>query len=105
MDELPPELKDPGAVISCVIGDLTIEKALLNLGASVNMLLISVYDHFSLVEHKPTPVTLQFIDRSVKVQHGLTEDVLVKVDKFYFPSTSLSLIWSQHAISLKFPSF
>ena len=67
-----------------VSGDLTIEKALLDLGASVNVLLSSMYDRFSLRELKPTPVTLQFADRSIKVPCGLIENVLVKVDEFYF---------------------
>ena len=51
----------------------------------MNVLPSSVYDRFSLRELKPTPVTLQFVDRSVKVPRGLIEDVLVKVDEFYFP--------------------
>jgi len=67
------------------IGDLTIERALLDLRASVNVLSSSVYDRFSLGELKPTPVTLQFADRFVKVPRGLIEYVLVKVDEFYFP--------------------
>jgi len=58
---------------------------LLDLGTSVNVLPSSVHDHFSLGEVKPIPVTLQFVDRSMKVPRGLIEDVLVKVDKFYFP--------------------
>ena len=54
MNELPPKLKDPGApIISCVIKDLTIERALLDLGASVNVLPSSVHDRFSLGEVKP----------------------------------------------------
>jgi len=85
MNQLPPKLKDQSApIISCVIGDTTIERAMLDLGASVNILSSSVYDRFSLGELKPTSVTLQFADRSVKVPSGLIEDVLVKIDEFYF---------------------
>ena len=50
----------------------------------MNVLPSSVYDRFSLGKLKPTPVTLQFANRSVKVPRGLIEDVLVKVDEFYF---------------------
>jgi len=79
MNQLPPNLKDPGApIISCVIGDITIGRALLDLGASVNVLPSSVYDHFSLGKLKPTPVTLQFVDRSVKVSRGLIEVFLLR---------------------------
>ena len=44
-----------------------------------------MYDCFSLGELKLTPVTLQFVNRSMKMPRGLIEDVLVKVDEFYFP--------------------
>jgi hypothetical protein len=30
-------------------------------------------------------MTLQLADRSVKISRGIVEDVLIKVDKFYFP--------------------
>ena len=88
----PPKLKDPGTpIISCVIGDLTIKKALLDLGASVNLLPGSMYDLFKFGELKPTTVTLQLADRSVKAPRGMLEDVLVKVDEFYFPVDFLVL--------------
>ncbi|KAL9399455.1 hypothetical protein Peur_008427 [Populus x canadensis] len=34
---------------------------------------------------KPTRITLQLADRSIKIPRGIVEDVLVQVDKFYFP--------------------
>ncbi|CAN6487366.1 unnamed protein product [Victoria cruziana] len=44
---LPPKLEDPGApIISCVIGHIPVERALLDLGASVNVLLGYFYDAF-----------------------------------------------------------
>ena len=36
-------------------------------------------------ELKPTNITLSLADRSVKIPKGIVEDVLVKVDKFYYP--------------------
>ncbi|XP_058192109.1 uncharacterized protein LOC131309504 [Rhododendron vialii] len=81
----PIKQKDPGVpIISCVIGDHVIDKALLDLGASVNLLPYSVYEQLGLGELKPTSITLQLADRSIKVPCGVIEDVLVKVDKFYF---------------------
>ena len=80
-----PKLKDPGApIISCVIGGLTIKKVFLDLGMSVNLLPSSIYELFNFEELKPIPVTLQLADRSVKVPLGKVEDVLVKVNEFYF---------------------
>jgi len=78
--------KDLGCpTISCMIGVSQIDKASLDLGASVNLLPYSVYLQLGLGELKPTSMTLQLADRSVKVPRGLIEDVLIKVDKFYFP--------------------
>ncbi|XP_068498518.1 uncharacterized protein [Phaseolus vulgaris] len=37
------------------------------------------------VEVKPTRMTLQLADRSIKYPHGIVEDLLVKIDKFLFP--------------------
>jgi hypothetical protein len=78
--------KDPGCpIISCFIGEHKIEIALLDLGASVNILLYSVFQSLNLGELKPTSVTLLLVDRSVKVPREIVEDVLVQVDKFIYP--------------------
>ena len=61
------------------------EKALLDLGASVNLLSYSVYKQLGLGELKPTSITLSLVDRSVKIPSGIIEDVLVQVDNFYYP--------------------
>ena len=82
----PVKYKDPGSpTISVNIGGTCIDKALLDLGASVNLLPYSVYKQLGLRELKPTNITLSLADRSVKIPKGIVEDVLVKVDKFYFP--------------------
>jgi hypothetical protein len=84
--KIPVKYKDPGCpTIACMIGDNKVERALLDLGASVNLLPYSVYVQLGLGELKPTSVTLQLADRSVKVPRGIIEDVLIKVDKFYYP--------------------
>ena len=57
----------------------------MNLGASVNLLPHSVYVELGLGELEPTNITLQLADRSVKIPRGIVKDVLVQVDKFYFP--------------------
>jgi uncharacterized coiled-coil protein SlyX len=82
----PPKFKDPGTpTISCVIGNTEIERALLDLGAGVNLLPYSVYQQLGLGELKPTSTVLQLADRSIKKPRGIVEDVLIKVDKFYYP--------------------
>ena len=82
----PVKYKDPGSpTISVNIGGTCIDKALLDLGASVNLLPYSVNKQLSLGELKPTNITLSLADRSVKISKGIVEDVFVKVDKFYYP--------------------
>ena len=44
-----------------------------------------MYKQLGLRELKPTNITLSFADRSMKIPKGIVEDVLVKVDKFYYP--------------------
>ena len=81
----PVKYKDPGSpTISVNIGGTCIDKARLDLGASVNLLPYSVYKQLGLGELKPTNITLSLADRSVKIPKGKVEDVLVKVDKFYY---------------------
>ena len=61
-----------------------IEKALLDLGASVNLLPYSVYKQLGLGELKPTTITLSLADKSIKIPKGTVEEVLIQVDKFYY---------------------
>jgi hypothetical protein len=84
--KLPLKYKDPGCpTITCMIRVSQIERALLDLGASVNLLPHSIYLKLGLGELKPTSMILQLADWSVKIPRGIIEDVLIKVNKFYFP--------------------
>ena len=88
----PVKYKDLGSpTISVNIGGTCIDKSMLDLGASVNLLPYSVYKQLGLGELKPTNITLSLADRSVKIPKGIVEDVLVKVDKFYYPVDFLVL--------------
>ena len=81
----PVKYKDPGCpTISVSIGGTCVEKALLDLGASINLLPYSVYKQLGLGELKPTTITLSLADRLVKIPKGTIGDVLVQVDKFYY---------------------
>ena len=82
----PVKYKDPGCpTISVNIGGISVEKALLDLGASVNLLPYSMYMQLSLGELKPTSITLSLADRSIKIPKETIEDVLIQVDRFYYP--------------------
>ena len=82
----PVKYKDPGCpTISVNIEGISVEKALLDLGASVNLLPYSMYKQLGLGELKPTSITLSLADRSIKIPKGTIEDVLIQVDRFYYP--------------------
>ena len=67
----PVKYKDPGCpTISVNIGGISVEKALLDLGASVNLLPYSMYKQLGLRELKPTSITLSLADRSIKIPKG-----------------------------------
>ena len=58
-NNLPPKYKDPGSpTISIVVGNSKLGHALVDLGASVNLLPYSVYVELGLGELEPTNITL-----------------------------------------------
>ena len=90
--KLPQKLKDPGSfTIPYTIGNAIFERALCDLGASINLMPLSIFKRLGLGEARPTTVTLQLADRSLKHSRGIIEDVLVKVDKFIFPADFIVL--------------
>ncbi|TYH30468.1 hypothetical protein ES288_A01G097900v1 [Gossypium darwinii] len=85
-NKLPTKLKDPGSfTIPCFIGSLNVDKALANLGASINLMPYKMFKQLGLGEPVPIRMSIQLANRSVKYPRGIIEDVLVKVDKFIFP--------------------
>ena len=82
----PVKYKDPGCpTISVNIGGISVEKALLDLGASVNLFPYSMFKKLGLGELKPTSIILSLADRSIKIPKGTIDDVLIQVDRFYYP--------------------
>ena len=51
----------------------------------MNLLPYSLYKQLGLRELKPIAITLSLADRSIKIPRGVIEDVLVQIDKFYYP--------------------
>ncbi|XP_016178296.1 uncharacterized protein LOC107620681 [Arachis ipaensis] len=83
---LPPKLKDPGSFfIPCTIGNISVDKALCDLGASINLMPLSMMKKLSIKEVKPTRMSLQLADTSLIIPNGVVENLLVKVGKFIFP--------------------
>ncbi|KAJ9558642.1 hypothetical protein OSB04_013256 [Centaurea solstitialis] len=86
-NKIRQKLKDPGSfTIPCSIGGKEVGHALCDLGASINLMPLSIFKKLGIGEARPTTVTLQLADRSIAYPKGKIEDVLVKVDKFIFPA-------------------
>ncbi|GJT61839.1 reverse transcriptase domain-containing protein [Tanacetum coccineum] len=60
--------------------------ALADLGASINLMPLSIWKKLSLPELTPTQMILELVDRSITSLSGIAEDVFVKVGKFHFPA-------------------
>ena len=84
--KLPKKLSDPGSfILPCILGGGFQEKALADSGASINVMPYKLYLKLGLEDLRPTRMTLQLADRSIRKPRGVVEDVVVKVDKFVFP--------------------
>src|ERR1044072_7847063 len=84
--KLPQKSKDLGSfTIPVDIEGLSVAEALCDLGASINLMPLSMFRRLNLGEVTPTMISLQMADRSIKTPYGICEDVLVRVDKFVFP--------------------
>nr|GEX18898.1 reverse transcriptase domain-containing protein [Tanacetum cinerariifolium] len=67
-------------------GRMEVCHALSGLGASINLIPLSIWKKLSLPELTPTWMTLELADMSITHPKGVAEDVFVKVGKFYFPT-------------------
>ncbi|XP_006584191.1 uncharacterized protein [Glycine max] len=84
---LPPKHKDPRSVtIPCSIGVVSVGKALIDLGANINLMPLSMCRRIGKLEIMPTRMTLQLVARSITRPYGVIEDVLVRVKHFTFPA-------------------
>ncbi|GKE18225.1 reverse transcriptase domain-containing protein, partial [Tanacetum coccineum] len=87
LKKLPEKLGDPGKfLIPCEFPKLVECLALANLGASINLMPLSIWKKLSLPELTPTQMILELADRSTTSPSGIAEDVFVKVGKFHFPA-------------------
>ncbi|GJW88168.1 reverse transcriptase domain-containing protein [Tanacetum coccineum] len=85
LKKLPEKLGDPDKfLIPCDFLELDECLALADLGASINLMPLSVWKHISLSELTSTRMTLELANRSTVIPTGIAEDVFVKVGKFHF---------------------
>ncbi|GJX52996.1 DNA-directed DNA polymerase [Tanacetum coccineum] len=82
---LPQKEEDPGSfTLPCLIGPLAVKNSLADLGASINLMLHSLFRRLGISKLKPTRMSIQLADRYIKYPIGVCENLLVKVSKFIF---------------------
>ncbi|GJV34460.1 reverse transcriptase domain-containing protein [Tanacetum coccineum] len=87
LKKLPEKLGDPDKfLIPCNFPGMDICHALADLGASINLMPLSIWKKLSLPDLTPTRMTLELADRSITYPKGLAEDIFVKVRNFHFPT-------------------
>nr|GEU80532.1 DNA-directed DNA polymerase [Tanacetum cinerariifolium] len=85
LKKLPEKLGDPGKfLIPCDFPGMEVCHALADLGASINLMPLSIWKKLSLPELTPTRMTLELADMLITHPKGVAEDVFVKVGKFHF---------------------
>nr|GEZ07660.1 reverse transcriptase domain-containing protein [Tanacetum cinerariifolium] len=87
LNKLPKKLRDPGKfLIPCEFPGMDECLTLADLGASINLMPLSMWKGLLLPELTPTCMTLELADRSVSKPIGIAKDVSVKVGVFHFPT-------------------
>ncbi|GJU16948.1 reverse transcriptase domain-containing protein [Tanacetum coccineum] len=86
-NKVPPKLGDPRSfLIPCNFNKTFSCNALVDLGASINLMPYSLYAKLSLETLKPTKMSVRLADRSFQYLVGIAENMLIKVSKFTFPT-------------------
>ncbi|GKF07502.1 reverse transcriptase domain-containing protein [Tanacetum coccineum] len=86
LKKLPEKLGDPRKfLIPCGFSELKC-KALADLGASINLMPLSVWKKLGLPELISTQMTLELANREICTPVGIARDVFVPVRKFTFPA-------------------
>ncbi|GJS46933.1 reverse transcriptase domain-containing protein [Tanacetum coccineum] len=87
LKKLSEKLGDPGKfLIPCNFPGMDVCHALADLGASINLMPLSIWKKISLPNLTPTRMTLELADRSITRPKRLAKDIFVKVGNFYFPT-------------------
>ncbi|GJY90444.1 reverse transcriptase domain-containing protein [Tanacetum coccineum] len=86
LKKLPEKLGDPGKfLIPCGFSELKC-KALADLGASINLMPLSVWKELGLPKLIPTQMIFELANRDICTPKGIARDVFVPIGKFTFPA-------------------
>ncbi|XP_042387425.1 uncharacterized protein LOC121979502 [Zingiber officinale] len=102
--DMPQKCRDSGVfTIPCKIGENSFEDAMVDLGASINVMPKSVFQALGIGPLQPTRVVIQLANRSFAHPVGVIEDVLVKVKELIFPADFYALDMEGDALSSHVP--
>ncbi|RDY09143.1 hypothetical protein CR513_06541, partial [Mucuna pruriens] len=83
---LPKKCRDPEIFsVPCTIGESTFVNAMLDLGASINVMPESIYRSLNFGDLEPIRMTIQLANRSIVQPLGVLKDVIVQVNELLFP--------------------
>jgi hypothetical protein len=86
LTNLPKKLDDLGKLaIPCLIGKVQFKCALCDLGISISLIPKSKFDKIRVGELKPTRISLQMVDQSVKLPIGVIDDMPIQIGKYFVP--------------------
>ncbi|XP_015947264.1 uncharacterized protein LOC107472238 [Arachis duranensis] len=95
---LAEKLKDSRSfIIPCTLGNACTRTSLCDLGASINLIPVSLIKKLCLTEEvKPTRICLQLVDGSIKIPTGVVDDMIVRVRSFSFLTNFMVLDMEGH---------
>ncbi|GJX69023.1 reverse transcriptase domain-containing protein, partial [Tanacetum coccineum] len=87
LKKLPEKLGDPCRfLIPCDFSEFDNYLALADLGASINLMPLSIWKKLGFSCLTETKMVLELADRTISKPTGVAENVFLKVGKFYFPA-------------------
>ncbi|GKC39747.1 reverse transcriptase domain-containing protein [Tanacetum coccineum] len=87
LKKFPEKLRDPDRfLIPCDFPEMDECFALANLGASINLMPLSIWKKLNLPDLTKTRMILELFDRTISTPTGIAEDVFLKVVTFFFPA-------------------
>nr|GEY82337.1 reverse transcriptase domain-containing protein [Tanacetum cinerariifolium] len=104
LKKFPEKLCDPGRfLILCDFSEFDNFLALADLGASINLMPLSIWKKLRLSALNDTKMVLELADRTILKPTSVAENVFVKVRKFYFPAdfVVLDFIADPRSLTLK----
>ncbi|GKA90896.1 retrovirus-related pol polyprotein from transposon TNT 1-94 [Tanacetum coccineum] len=83
---IPQKEKDSGSfILPCFINNVCFDNTLVDLGASVSVMPLTIYLNLGIGELAHTKLTVELADKTVKYPKGIVENVLEGIGKFTFP--------------------